>query len=380
MTHNIKFNMPTLVGREFLYLEEAFNRGHLSGNGVFSKRCRTLISQRLGGGLVLLTHSCTAALEMSAILSDIQVGDEVIMPSYTFTSTANAFVLRGGVPVFVDIRADTLNIDESLIEAAITPRTKAICVVHYAGVACAMDRIMLIAEAHGLRVVEDAAQAMHASYRGRPLGSFGHFSAFSFHETKNIIAGEGGALVVNDPAAAFRAEVIWEKGTNRAQFQRGEASKYCWIDIGSSFLPSELTAAFLLAQLEDGAAITARRLGVWHAYHAAFAALEAGGSLRRPVVPPECEHNAHIYYLLARDAVARDALIAGLAKRNIAAVTHYVPLHSSPAGLRFGRVHGSMSVTDDVAARLLRVPLHSLMGAVEQSLVVQSIDDLLTAG
>ncbi len=378
MISQIKFNVPALVGREFQYLQEALDRGQLSGNGYFTKRCQALISERLGGGLALLAHSCTAALEMSAILSNVQAGDEVIMASYTFTSTANAVVLRGGVPVFVDIRADTLNIDETLIEAAITPRTKAIFVVHYAGVACEMDTIMQIAETHGLRVVEDAAQAMHASYRGQPLGSFGHFSALSFHATKNIIAGEGGALVVNDPEAAFRAEVIWEKGTNRAQFQRGEVSKYSWVDVGSSFLPSELTAAFLLAQLEEGPTITARRLDTWQGYHAAFAALEAGGNIRRPVVPQGCGHNAHIYYLLARDAAARDALIAGLAERNIAAVTHYVPLHSSPAGLRFGRAHGSMSVTCDVASRLLRLPLHSRMGAAEQSLVVQAVEDILS--
>ena len=336
MADTVSFNRPTLVGEEFGYIREALERLHLSGNGHFTRSCQALIERQLGGGRVLLTHSCTAALEMAAILAEIGPGDEVIMPSFTFTSTANAVVLRGGIPVFVDIRADTLNLDENLIEAAITSRTRAIFVVHYAGVAAAMDQIMAIADRHGLLVLEDAAQGMHAAWKGRPLGSFGAFAAFSYHETKNVIAGEGGALVVNDPAAATRAEIIWEKGTNRAQFQRGEVAKYTWVDIGSSYLPSEITAAFLLAQLEAGPAITAARLAAWHRYHAALEPLEQGGRLRRPVIPAECTHNGHIYYVLANDGATRERALKLLAARGVNAVMHYVPLHSSPAGKRFG--------------------------------------------
>ncbi len=332
----VSFNRPTLVGEEFGYIREALERMQLSGKGHFTRLCQALIEQQLGSGRVLLTHSCTAALEMAAILAGIGPGDEVIMPSFTFTSTANAVVLRGGVPVFIDIRPDTLNLDESLIEAAITPRTRAIFVVHYAGVSAEMDRIMAIAERHGLLVLEDAAQAMHAAWKGRPLGTFGAFSAFSYHETKNVISGEGGALVVNDPAAVARAEIIWEKGTNRAQFQRGEVAKYTWIDVGSSYLPSEITSAFLLAQLQAGPAITAARLEAWQRYHAAFSGLERTGRLRRPVVPAECTHNGHIYYVLAPDAAARDRALAGLAARYASTrscITHPVALLAGRAAL-----------------------------------------------
>jgi dTDP-4-amino-4,6-dideoxygalactose transaminase len=363
MTDPIKFNQPTLAGREASYLRQVLERGHLSGNGPFSQRCQALLSAALGGARVLLTHSCTAALEMAALLADIGPGDEVIMPSFTFTSTANAFVLRGAVPVFVDIRADTRNLDERLIEAAITPRTRAICAVHYAGVGCDMDAINDIAARHGLTVIEDAAQALHATWRARPLGSFGRFAALSFHETKNLISGEGGALVINDPADALRAEIIWEKGTNRAQFYRGEVSKYTWVDLGSSFLPGELTAAFLLAQLEEGAAITERRLALWNRYHAGLAGLEARGRLVRPVVPQAAGHNAHIYAILAPDAAQRDGLIRRLAELGANTVIHYVPLHSAPAGLRFGRTPAPMPVTDDVAARLIRLPMHPTLDA-----------------
>ncbi|MEI6162368.1 MAG: dTDP-4-amino-4,6-dideoxygalactose transaminase, partial [Roseococcus sp.] len=325
----IPFNRPTLVGPEFAYLTEALERGHLSGNGAFTKRCQALLEAQLGAPRVLLTHSATAALEMAAILTNIGPGDEVIMPSFTFCSTANAFVLRGAVPVFVEIRADTLNMDENAIEAAITPRTRAICVVHYAGVAAQMDVIMEIAARHNLPVIEDAAQALHADFRGKPLGTFGALSAISFHETKNLISGEGGALVVNDPALAERAEIIWEKGTNRAQFQRGEVARYTWVDIGSSFLPSELTAAFLFAQLEVGAAVTEHRLAVWGRYHADLAPLEDAALLRRPRVPQECGHNGHIYFVLAADAAQRDAALKALAAQGVNAVMHYVPLHSA---------------------------------------------------
>ncbi len=373
----ISFNRPTLVGEEFAYIREALERAHLSGNGRFTHRCQALLETQLGGGRALLTHSCTAALEMSVILADIAPRDEVIMPSFTFTSTANAVVLRGGVPVFIDIRPDTLNLDEDLLEAAITPRTKAIFVVHYAGVAAQMDRIMEIAGRHKLAVLEDAAQAMHAAFRGQPLGSFGAFSAFSYHETKNVIAGEGGALVVNDPEAAVRAEIIWEKGTNRAQFQRGEVAKYTWVDIGSSYLPSEITAAFLLAQLEAGPAITARRLVAWNRYHDALMPLEQRGRLRRPVVPDDCTHNGHIYYVLVPRAADRDPALRALAARGVNAVMHYVPLHSSPAGLRLGRTDGPLPQTDDLSARLIRLPLHPQLEAEAQAQVVAALDEVL---
>ncbi|GAC1347703.1 MAG: dTDP-4-amino-4,6-dideoxygalactose transaminase [Acetobacteraceae bacterium] len=376
MSGPISFNRPTLVGDEFAYIRQALERLHLSGNGYFSKRCQAEIERQLGGGSVLLTHSCTAALEMAAILAGVEPGDEVIMPSFTFTSTANAVALRGGIPVFVDIRPDTLNLDETLIEAAITPRTRAIFVVHYAGVAAEMDAIMAIAARHDLAVLEDAAQAMHAAWRGKPLGSFGAFAAFSFHETKNVISGEGGALVVNDTQAAARAEIIWEKGTNRAQHQRGEVARYTWMDIGSSYLPSEITAAFLLAQLEAGPAITATRLAAWHRYHAALAPLEAAGRLRRPIVPPECTHNGHIYYVLAPTAAARDPALAELGARGVNAVMHYVPLHSSPAGLRLARTGGTMTRTDDLAARLIRLPLHPQLDVAMQDRVIAAVADV----
>ncbi len=368
----VGFNRPTLVGREFDLIAEALERMHLSGNGAFTKRCQSLVEASVGGR-ALLTHSCTGALEMAAILSGIGVGDEVIMPSFTFTSTANAFVLRGAVPVFVDVRADTLNLDETLIEAAITPATRAICVVHYAGVGCDMDAIMGIAARHGLRVIEDAAQALHATWRGTPLGAFGDFAAFSFHETKNVIAGEGGALVIRDPADLERAEIIWEKGTNRAAFQRGAIAKYEWVDLGSSFLPSEITAAFLLAQLEDGPAITARRLEAWHRYHAAFRDLEEDGRLRRPRIPQDAGHNGHIYQVIAPTPAARDRAAEALRDAGVQAVMHYVPLHSAPAGRRFGRVHGGMAVTDDLPARLLRLPMHARFDAAAQDRVIAAV-------
>lgn len=373
----ISFNRPTLVGKEFAYIREALERAHLSGNGRFTHRCQALLEAQLGGGRALLTHSCTAALEMSVILAGIEPGDEVIMPSFTFTSTANAVVLRGGVPVFVDIRPDTLNLDEELLEAAITPRTRAIFVVHYAGVSAQMDRIMDIAQRHGLAVLEDAAQAMHAAWKGRPLGSFGTFSAFSYHETKNVIAGEGGALVVNDPKAAVRAEIIWEKGTNRAQFARGEVSKYTWLDIGSSYLPSEITAAFLLAQLEAGPAMTAARLTCWHRYHEVLEPLERAGRLRRPTVPADCTHNGHIYYILVPSVAERDPALRALVARGVHAVMHYVPLHSSPAGLRLGRTDGPLPHTDDLSARLIRLPLHPQLEASAQEQVVAALEEVL---
>ncbi|MGR0185080.1 dTDP-4-amino-4,6-dideoxygalactose transaminase [Azospirillum aestuarii] len=370
----IGFNRPKLAGNELEYIRQSLEQAHLSGDGAFTKRCHAWLEQRLGAPQALLTHSCTAALEMAALLTNVCPGDEVIMPSYTFVSTANAFVLRGAVPVFVDIRPDTLNIDERLIEAAITPRTRAICVVHYAGVACEMDAICAIAARHGLAVIEDAAQALMSAYRGRPLGTFGALSAFSFHETKNLISGEGGALVVNDPDLITRAEIIREKGTNRARFFRGEVNKYSWVDVGSSYLPSDILAAFLLAQFENAERLDEERHALWNAYHEALAPLEECGLLRRPLIPAECRHNAHLYYVLARTARERNALIAHLRTNGIQAPFHYVPLHTSPAGRRFSRAAGKLPVTIDLSARLLRLPMWYGLGAGAGH-VVEAVQD-----
>lgn len=354
----IPFNKPYLTGKELHYIAEAHARGQLAGDGYFTKKCNAWLEEKTGCHKALLTHSCTAALEMAAILADIQPGDEVIMPSYTFVSTANAFVLRGGVPVFVDIREDTLNIDERLIEAVITPRTKAIVPVHYAGVGCEMDTIMAIARNHNLLVIEDAAQGVMASYKGRPLGSIGDLGCYSFHETKNIIAGEGGALLVNNPAFAERAEIIREKGTNRSQFFRGQVDKYTWVDIGSSYLPGELIAAFLWAQMEEADPITAKRLEIWNHYHHAFEILEASGRLRRPVIPAGCEHNAHMYYLLLEDIDDRTNFIASMGKNEINCVFHYVPLHSASffEHRYYNPCFGQLETTAKASARLVRLP------------------------
>lgn len=365
----ISFNRPAVAGKELEYIRQALENAHVSGDGAFTRRCHAWLEARLGVARALLTHSCTAALEMAAMLCDVGPGDEVIMPSYTFVSTANAVVLRGATPVFVDIRADTLNIDEALIEAAITRRTRAIFVVHYAGVACDMDSIMAIAERHGLIVVEDAAQALMARYRGKPLGAIGHLAAISFHETKNLISGEGGALIVNDPAFIGRAEIIREKGTNRSSFFRGETDKYTWMDIGSSYLPGDMVAAFLFAQFEHADAFLAQRLAMWRRYHAAFAGLEADGRVRRPVTPQDCDANGHLYYLLLPDLAARTALIEALREQDIAAPFHYVPLHAAPAGRRFGRVHGTLSVTESCADRLVRLPLWYGMGERQETVI-----------
>ena len=353
----IPFNRPYMTGRELWLIAQAHANGHLSGDGPFTKRCHAWLEANTGASKALLTHSCTAALEMSALLLDLEPGDEVIMPSYTFVSTANAFVLRGAVPVFVDIREDTLNIDERLIEAAITPRTKAICVVHYAGVGCDMDAIIDIARNHGIKVVEDAAQAIMSRYRGRPLGAIGDLGALSFHETKNIISGEGGALLCRDPEMGERAEIVREKGTDRSRFFRGQVDKYTWVDIGSSFLPGEVTAAFLAAQTDAAEQITARRLALWDRYHAWARPYEMAGALRRPIVPADCEHNAHMYYMLLPTLQARTTFIAGMKERGVGTVFHYIPLHSSPAGLRYGRAHGELPVTDNISERLVRMPM-----------------------
>ena len=360
----IPFNRPYMTGKELYYIAEAKFGNMLAGDGPFTKRCHGWLEERTGSSKALLTHSCTAALEMAALLLDIQAGDEIIMPSYTFVSTANAFALRGGVPVFVDIREDTLNLDENLIEAAITPRTRAIAPVHYAGVACEMDAIMAIARRHGLKVVEDAAQGVMASYKGRALGSIGDLGAYSFHETKNVISGEGGALLVNDPELALRAEIIREKGTDRSRVFRGEVDQYTWQEVGSSFLPGELIAAFLWAQLEEADRITQERLASWQRYHALLEPLEAQGMLRRPFVPEGCQHNAHMYYVLLAPEMDRQQVLDAFRQVDIGAVFHYVPLHSSPAGRRYGRAHGALAVTNRQSERLVRLPIW--VGLTEQ--------------
>lgn len=359
----IPFNRPRLAGSEHLYVDQALSSGKLSGNGEFGQRCAKALEQRLGAPRALMTPSCTAALEMSALLLDLEAGDEVILPSFTFVSTANAFALRGAVPVFVDVEPMTLNIDPQAIAAAVTDRTRAIVVVHYGGVACDMEAILAIAESHDLAVIEDAAHALPAELNGVPLGSIGHLSTFSFHETKNVQCGEGGALVVNDERYVGRAEVLQDKGTDRARFFRGEVDKYTWRDLGSSYLMSEVAAAFLWAQLSCLDEITADRRSVWERYHDALAPLEAEGLLQRPVVPDGCVHSGHLYYVLLPEAEMRDPLIAALAKEEVHAVFHYVPLHTSPAGIRFGRPNGSLDVTVDVSERLVRLPLWAGLGA-----------------
>lgn len=369
--NRIPFNWPYMTGKELYYIAEAHFNGRLAGDGPFTKRCHSWLEGRAGCRKALLTHSCTAALEMAALLLDIQHGDEIIMPSFTFVSTANAFVLRGGVPVFVDIREDTLNLDERLIEAAITPRTRAIVPVHYAGVACEMDTIMAIARQYGLKVVEDAAQGMMATYKGRALGSIGDLGAYSFHETKNVISGEGGALLVNTPDLSLRAEIIREKGTDRSQFFRGEVDKYTWQEVGSSFLPGELIAAFLWAQLEEADRITNERLASWQRYHELLGPLEAKEILRRPIVPEECQHNAHMYYVLLASKIDRQEVLDEFKRNDIWSVFHYVPLHSSPAGLRYGRIHGNLKITTQQSERLVRLPLWVGLSVEQQDRVVE---------
>lgn len=353
----IPFNKPYMTGRELAYIAQAHGNGHLSGDGPFTKRCHAWLENLTGAKKALLTHSCTAALEMAALLLDVEPGDEVIMPSFTFVSTANAFVLRGAIVVFVDIRRDTLNIDEQLIEKAITSKTKAICVVHYAGVSCEMDEIMRIAQRHQVAVVEDAAQGIMSSYRGAALGTIGELGALSFHETKNIISGEGGALLCRDKEYTERAEIIREKGTNRSKFFRGQVDKYSWVDAGSSYLPGDITAAFLAGQMDEAGAITARRLAIWDTYHAHFQAAEEHGVLRRPIVPANCTHNAHMYYLLMPTLDARTKFIEKMKERSVQTVFHYIPLHSAAAGLRYGRTGSAMTVTDEASDRLVRLPL-----------------------
>ena len=376
MPPKIPFNRPYLTGKELHNIAQAQALGQLAGDGSFTKQCHQWLEKSIGTKKALLTHSCTASLEMAALLTDIKPGDEVIMPSYTFVSTANAFVLRGGVPVFVDMREDTLNLDERRIEAAITPKTKAIVPVHYGGVACEMDVILEIAQAYKLWVIEDAAQGVLSNYKGKPLGALGHLGCLSFHETKNVISGEGGALLVNEEDWVQRAEIIREKGTNRSQFFRGQVDKYTWVEVGSSYLPGEIIAAFLWAQLQEAEVITQQRLEVWNAYHEAFAELESKERLRRPFVPKECQHNGHLYYLLLRDLQDRTQFIETLKDKGINCVFHYVPLHSSPAGKKHGRVSGNLSVTESISERLVRLPMWVGLANSLAELIKKHLDNL----
>ena len=373
--YQIPFNKPHFTGHELQYIKHAYSFGHLSGNGIYTKKCHEWIEKTIDCQKALLTHSCTSALEMMAVLCGIKPGNEIIMPSYTFVTTASSFVLRGGVPVFVDIRPDTLNINEDLIENAITLRTKAIMVVHYAGVGCDMGKIMKIAKKHKLLVLEDAAQAFLAKYKGKYLGTFGDLAAVSFHETKNIISGEGGSILINNPKFKELSEVVWEKGTNRNKFLRGEVDKYTWVSLGSSYLPSEAVAAFLYAQLEKSGKIISKRMKIWSKYHKGLLSLEKKGFIKRPVIPEECSHNGHIYYILLKDLEVRTKLIEFLKKRGILAVFHYIPLHSSPAGKKFGRKATSMKVTNRVVDTILRLPLYYEMTNNDVKYVVDSVKD-----
>ncbi len=369
----IPFNRAAITGREPAYVQEAIASGHLSGDGPFTKRCHGMLEAITGAPRVLLTTSCTHALEMSMLLADVAAGDEVICPAFTFVSSVNAFVLRGARPVFVDVRPDTLNLDERLLEAAITPRTRAILVVHYAGVGSDMTAIMAIAQRHGIVVVEDNAHGLFASLGGRALGSFGAMSALSFHETKNLTCGEGGALVINDPALAERAEIIREKGTNRARFFRGQVDKYTWVDVGSSYLPSEMLAAYLCAQLEARDTIQARRQAIWSTYDTALEPWAESRGFRRPIVPASATHPAHIYYLLAPSLDVRTRLISHLRANGITAAFHYQPLHLSDMGLESGGRPGQCPVTEDVSDRLLRLPLFFQLGDDDQTRIVDAL-------
>lgn len=369
----IPFNRATLTGRELDYIARAVAAGHISGDGPFTRACHAILESAVGARRALLTTSCTHALEMAGLLLEVQPGDEVIVPSFTFVSCVNAFVLRGAVPVFADIRPDTLNIDESGLEALITPRTVAIVVVHYAGVACDMDRIGVVAARAGVPVIEDNAHGLFGAWRGRPLGTFGTLATLSFHETKNFTCGEGGALLVNDTALVERAEIIREKGTNRSRFFRGQVDKYTWVDVGSSYLPSDVLAAFLLAQLEHRAEVQATRRRIWETYATALGPWAAASDVQLPVVPPECEQSYHIFYLLMPTLEARQALIAALRADGIMAVFHYLPLHLSKMGTRYGGHPGQCPVTESVSDRLVRLPLFSGLSPAEQDEIIGAV-------
>lgn len=369
----IRFNVPPYVGKETEYMKAAIDSHKICGDGEFTKRCNAWIEEHTGTAKALLTTSGTQALEMAALLSDIQPGDEVILPSYTFVSTANAFVLRGAKLVFVDIRPDTMNIDEKLIEDAITDKTRAIVPVHYAGVGCEMDTIMDIAKRHNLVVVEDAAQGVNAFYKGRALGSIGDYGCFSFHETKNYSMGEGGAILINRPEQIEDAEIIREKGTDRSRFFRGQVDKYTWVNIGSSFLPSDINAAYLMAQLEMADEINENRLQSWTRYNEGLQDLAQEGVIELPYIPEECAHNAHMFYIKTKDMEERKALISYLKERDIAAVFHYVPIHSAPAGLRFGRFHGEDRYTTKESERLLRLPMYYNLSESDRQKVIDAV-------
>ena len=371
----IDFNIPPFVGTEFEYMREAIEAHKISGDGEFTARCHLWIKQRFNTPVALLTTSGTSALEMAALLCDIKEGDEVILPSFTFSSTANAFVLAGARLVFVDVRPDTMNIDENKIEAAITSRTRAICVVHYAGVACEMDTIAAIARTHGLTLVEDAAQGVMSTYKGRPLGTIGDFGCYSFHETKNYSMGEGGAFLAGDPAVSERAEILREKGTDRSKYLRGQVDKYTWQDYGSSYLPSDLNAAYLLAQLDKAEEINDDRLRSWDAYDKALRPLEERGFLSLPHIPAGCVHNGHMYWIKGADLDERTALIEHLAAAGVQAVFHYVPLHSAPAGRRFGRFSGADEFTTQESNRLVRLPMYYGLKASDLNAVVDAVYD-----
>ena len=375
-TFNVPFNKPSLVGNEIKYVRDAVRRGQLAGDGTYTARCCELLEAQLGAPSVLLTHSCTAALEMAAMLCDLGPGDEVIMPSFTFVSTANAVVLRGATPVFVDISPATLCLDPDKVAAAITPQTRAIFAVHYAGFPADMERLSALAKAHDLFLIEDAAQALGSTYKGQQAGSFGDAAAFSFHETKNVISGEGGALVINRPEWVERAEIIREKGTNRSQFFRGAVDKYTWVDVGSSYLPGELIAAFLLAQIETQDVIRTRRLSVFDTYYEAFETLAEERQITMPKTPPDCEGNGHMFYLLMDSLSARTKFIATMKRQGVITPFHYVPLHSAPAGQKFARTSGDLSVTDKISGTLVRLPMFFDLGSDVEA-VIEAVTDAL---
>ena len=369
----ISFNIPPYVGTELDYVKQAVENHKICGDGAFTKQCNQWLSERFGSQKVLLTTSGTTALEMAALLCDLQPGDEVILPSFTFSSTATAFVLAGAKLVFVDVRPDTMNIDETKIEAAITDKTKVICAMHYAGVACEMDTIMEIAARHGLKVVEDAAQGVMSTYKGKALGTIGDFGCFSFHETKNYSMGEGGALLIRDPEYNERAEILREKGTNRAKFFRGQVDKYTWVDYGSSYLPSEMNAAYLWGQLQAADQINNDRLASWNDYYQALRPLEQAGKLELPAIPEDCVHNAHMFWVKCRDLEERTAFIQHLKDNGVLAVFHYIPLHSAPAGLRYGRFSGEDVYTTKESDRLVRLPLYYGLTAQDRQQVIQAV-------
>ncbi|MGH0033409.1 MAG: dTDP-4-amino-4,6-dideoxygalactose transaminase [Myxococcota bacterium] len=376
-SYRIPFNKPFIAGKELYYVAQAVARGNIAADGHFTTACSRFLEEHSGSHRVLMTPSCTASLEMAAMLCDLGEGDEVILPSFTFVSSANCFARLGARPVFVDVCPETLNLDPSRIEGALTPRTRVLMPVHYAGVGCDMDAIMEIAARHDLRVVEDAAQGVNARYRGRALGGIGHLGTYSFHETKNFTCGEGGALCINDPALVERAEIIRDKGTNRQAFGRGEVERYTWVDVGSSYVPSELSCAFLFAQLELMGEITERRRELYRRYAEAFQPLEDRGLLRLPRIPAECDTNYHMFYVLLPDRASRDALIAHLAARDILSVFHYVPLHLSPMGKQYGYAEGDLPVTEEYSARLVRLPFFYELQAGEQEEVIGAVRDFL---